>query len=185
MLVEQLFQLVSCNLPESMWSNLFNTPNHLTSFLRLFTDSFHIQSNIVTLIQHPKVCQKLTDNIYNLNTVKNIPTPKIEQPVSLELEKPRPKSPEKEKEISSLLNSKRKPKISSINDRLKVARMNNKSSETETEKKIEENIEKNEDDKPKGVSFRLGKYNSKNKEENNVPLGQIENDYNGKLLFII
>ncbi|KAJ8954249.1 hypothetical protein NQ318_005845 [Aromia moschata] len=31
-LVEQLFQIVSCNLPESMWSNLFNTPTHLTSF---------------------------------------------------------------------------------------------------------------------------------------------------------
>lgn len=41
-LVEQLFQIVSCNLPESMWSNLFNTPVHLTSFLRLFNDSFHI-----------------------------------------------------------------------------------------------------------------------------------------------
>lgn len=42
-LVEQLFQIVSCNLPESMWTNLFNTPVHLTSFLRLFNDSFHIQ----------------------------------------------------------------------------------------------------------------------------------------------
>lgn len=42
-LVEQLFQIVSCNLPEEMWTNLFNTPAHLTSFLRLFSDSFHIQ----------------------------------------------------------------------------------------------------------------------------------------------
>lgn len=41
-----------------MWSNLFNTPAHLTSFLRLFSDSFHIQSNLVTLLQHPKVSQK-------------------------------------------------------------------------------------------------------------------------------
>lgn len=57
-LVEQLFQIVSCTLPESMWSNLFNTPAHLTSFLRLFSDSFHIQSNLVTLLQHPKVSQK-------------------------------------------------------------------------------------------------------------------------------
>lgn len=57
-LVEQLFQIVSCNLPEAMWSNLFNTPSHLTSFLRLFSDSFQIQSNLVTLLQHPKVIQK-------------------------------------------------------------------------------------------------------------------------------
>ncbi|KAJ8979799.1 hypothetical protein NQ317_001288 [Molorchus minor] len=57
-LVEQLFQIVSCNLPESMWSNLFNTPTHLTSFLRLFSDSFHIQCNLVTLLQPPKISQK-------------------------------------------------------------------------------------------------------------------------------
>lgn len=57
-LVEQLFQIVSCNLPESLWSNLFNTPIHLTSFLRLFSDSFHIQSNLVTLLQPPKIMQK-------------------------------------------------------------------------------------------------------------------------------
>lgn len=41
-----------------MWTNLFNTPAHLTSFLRLFADSFHIQSNLVTLLQAPKVSQK-------------------------------------------------------------------------------------------------------------------------------
>lgn len=57
-LVEQLFQIVSCNLPEAMWTNLFNTPGHLTSFLRLFSDSFHIQANLVTLLQAPKVSQK-------------------------------------------------------------------------------------------------------------------------------
>ncbi|CAH0549436.1 unnamed protein product [Brassicogethes aeneus] len=57
-LVEQLFQIVSCNLPESLWSNLFNTPTHLTSFLRLFSESFHIQSNLVTLLQPPKISQK-------------------------------------------------------------------------------------------------------------------------------
>ncbi|KAG5870117.1 hypothetical protein JTB14_026000 [Gonioctena quinquepunctata] len=57
-LVEQLFQIVSCNLPENVWSNLFNTPTHLTSFLRLFSDSFHIHSNLVTLLQPPKINQK-------------------------------------------------------------------------------------------------------------------------------
>lgn len=41
-----------------MWTNLFNTPIQLTSFLRLFSDSFHIQSNLVTLLQAPKISQK-------------------------------------------------------------------------------------------------------------------------------
>lgn len=57
-LVEQLFQIVSCNLPENMWTNLFNTPTQLMSFLRLFSDSFHIQANLVTLLQPPKINQK-------------------------------------------------------------------------------------------------------------------------------
>lgn len=57
-LVEQLFQIVSCNLPESLWTNLFNTPTQLSSFLRLFSDSFHIQANLVTLLQTPKISQK-------------------------------------------------------------------------------------------------------------------------------
>lgn len=71
-LVEQLFQIVSCNLPESMWSNLFNTPAHLTSFLRLFSDSFHIQANLITLLQHPKVSQKHIQQTQIFNqTVKN------------------------------------------------------------------------------------------------------------------
>lgn len=185
MLVEQLFQLVSCNLPESMWNHLFNTPNHLTSFLRLFTDSFHIQSNIVTLIQHPKICQKLTENIYNLNTVKKPSPPIIEQPAPVvEIEKPRPKSPEKE--ILSPINPRKKLKVTSVNDRLKNARMNNKTTDAEIEKKMEENAEKNEDEKPKGVSFRLGKYNSKNREENNdARFGQIQNDYNGEFSFFL
>ncbi|XP_065168308.1 uncharacterized protein egl [Atheta coriaria] len=68
-LVEQLFQVVSCTLPEERWSNLFNTPQHLTSFLRLFADSFHIQANLVTLLQHPKV------------TTPEKPAEKVEKPV--------------------------------------------------------------------------------------------------------
>lgn len=41
-----------------MWTNLFNTPTQLMSFLRLFSDSFHIQANLVTLLQPPKINQK-------------------------------------------------------------------------------------------------------------------------------
>lgn len=212
MLVEQLFQLVSCNLPESMWNHLFNTPNHLTSFLRLFTDSFHIQSNIVTLIAHPKVTQK-TENIYTLNTSKRRPeeppvvpenrprTPEKEEPVSIivlnpqvnqvlspqnsqpvtstPVSNPLTSIPNPQKVLSPLSPRRKLPvKVTSINDRLKNVRVNNRNEE---DKRIEECVEKNEvEEKPKGVSFRLGKYNSKAKEENNERIGNIQNDYNGK-----
>ncbi|XP_044260106.1 egalitarian protein homolog [Tribolium madens] len=87
-LVEQLFQIVSCNLPEAMWTNLFNTPGHLTSFLRLFSDSFHIQANLVTLLQPPKVNQKHLSvsvdeleakNAKNLNNVQESSSEIIER----------------------------------------------------------------------------------------------------------
>lgn len=156
MLVEQLFQLVSCNLPENMWNNLFNTPNHLTSFLRLFADSFHIQSNIVTLIQHPKICPKTTENLNLLNSVKKEPE--------------RPRSPEKKDAAQSPVSPRKNKVTGSVNDRLKNARMGG-----EAEKKPEE--EKNEEEKPKGVSFRLGKYRSKEDAENRF--GNI-NEINGR-----
>ncbi|XP_044762675.1 uncharacterized protein LOC123319800 [Coccinella septempunctata] len=70
-LVEQLFQIVCCNLPEDIWSNLFNTPTHLLSFLRLFSDSFHIQSNLVTLLQPPKINQKHISTVIKDVAAKN------------------------------------------------------------------------------------------------------------------
>lgn len=173
MLVEQLFQLVSCNLPENMWNHLFNTPNHLTSFLRLFTDSFHIQSNIVTLIQQPKVCQKTTENLTVLKRAVE------QQPVVVE----RAKTPEKDESLSPSSPRRKNKVVASINDRLKNPRLNNRN-EAENEKKMEEEkncINETSDDKPKGVSFRLGKYNSKVKEESNDGrFGNINSDYNGK-----
>ncbi|KAL3270732.1 hypothetical protein HHI36_021257 [Cryptolaemus montrouzieri] len=71
-LVEQLFQIVCCNLPEDIWSNLFNTPTHLLSFLRLFSDSFHIQSNLVTLLQPPKISQKHMNTVIKDVAAKNL-----------------------------------------------------------------------------------------------------------------
>lgn len=129
-LVEQLFQVVSCNLPESMWSNLFNTANHLTSFLRLFSDSFHIQSNLVTLLQPPKINQKHINTQVNLikenkvtiptndveaKNVKNL-NESIEVPVEpIMVEKP---SSNVDK---SQINAPTGPR--SINDRLKRPKM--------------------------------------------------------------
>jgi len=34
---------------------MFKTPGDLSSFLKLFADCFHIQANLVTLLQKPKL----------------------------------------------------------------------------------------------------------------------------------
>lgn len=54
-LVDQLFHLVTSNYPQEQWFRIFKTPNDLTTFLKLFSDCFHVQSNLVTLLQKPKI----------------------------------------------------------------------------------------------------------------------------------
>lgn len=132
-LVEQLFQVVSCNLPESMWSNLFNTPAHLTSFLRLFSDSFHIQTNLVTLLQHPKVSQKHIQTQILNQTAKAAPAKN-----NLVKEKSVEKINQKNLNENNVEDSKQyidkvqsvqlSPK--SVNDRLKQPKMQQKLGET-------------------------------------------------------
>ena len=56
-LVDQLFHLVTSNFPQDQWYRIFKTPNDLTTFLKLFSDCFHIQSNLVTLLQKPKISE--------------------------------------------------------------------------------------------------------------------------------
>ncbi|KAK6621824.1 hypothetical protein RUM44_001631 [Polyplax serrata] len=50
LLVEQLFQNVTTNFPEESWSCIFKTPQDLATFLKMYSDSFHVQSNLVTLV---------------------------------------------------------------------------------------------------------------------------------------
>lgn len=191
-LVEQLFQIVSCNLPESMWSNLFNTPVHLTSFLRLFNDSFHIQANLVTLIQHPKVSQKhinaqmLNQQALdvNLNTSK-INKEKISTNIMQEKNyknnadnKNTVQELKNAKNLSSESNSENDPKYidksqlspkSSISDRLRQPKMQQKLVETQTKSKSPENLNERmnspvqDQERNKGVSFKL-----KNSEEDHT-----------------
>lgn len=52
-LVDQLFHLVTATFPQEQWFSMFKTPNDLSTFLKLFSNCFHIQSNLVTLIQKP------------------------------------------------------------------------------------------------------------------------------------
>lgn len=54
-MVDQLFHLVTTNFPQEQWLRMFKTPSDLMTFLRLFSDCFHIQANLVTLLQKPKL----------------------------------------------------------------------------------------------------------------------------------
>ncbi|GAB0089948.1 5'-Nucleotidase, C-terminal [Sergentomyia squamirostris] len=54
-LVDQLFHTVTSKFPEDMWLRMFKTPSDLSTFLKLFSDCFHIQSNLVTLLQKPRL----------------------------------------------------------------------------------------------------------------------------------
>lgn len=54
-IVDQLFHMVTSNFPQEQWFQLFKNPADLKTFLKLFSDCFHIQSNLVTLLQKPKL----------------------------------------------------------------------------------------------------------------------------------
>lgn len=58
-LVDQLFHLVTSKFSQDQWSHMFKTSQDLTTFLKMFSDAFHVQANLVTLIQRPKVDLKL------------------------------------------------------------------------------------------------------------------------------
>lgn len=52
-LVDQLFHLVTATFPQEQWFSMFKTQNDLSTFLKLFSNCFQIQSNLVTLLQKP------------------------------------------------------------------------------------------------------------------------------------
>lgn len=89
-LVDQLFHLVTSNFPQEHWYRIFKTPNDLTTFLKLFSDCFHVQSNLVTLLQKPKICENhihhaekvLHKNNLNQNSTPVIGDFKLNEPVS-------------------------------------------------------------------------------------------------------
>uniref|UniRef100_A0A182JKX3 Uncharacterized protein n=1 Tax=Anopheles atroparvus TaxID=41427 RepID=A0A182JKX3_ANOAO len=54
-LVDQLFHMVTSNFPQEQWFHMFKNPADLKTFLKLFSDCFHIQSNLVTLLQKPRL----------------------------------------------------------------------------------------------------------------------------------
>ncbi|CRL06860.1 CLUMA_CG019615, isoform A [Clunio marinus] len=91
-LVDQLFHLVTSNFPQDLWYRIFKTPSDLTTFLKLYSDCFHIQSNLVTLLQKPKISEIHIQNaekvIYrnqlnqNQNSTPVVGDFKLNEPVS-------------------------------------------------------------------------------------------------------
>ncbi|PNF19940.1 hypothetical protein B7P43_G11466 [Cryptotermes secundus] len=54
MMVDQLFHAVaSSRIPQDQWACMFKTPQDLSTFLKMHSDAFHVQSNLVTLISVP------------------------------------------------------------------------------------------------------------------------------------
>lgn len=53
-LVDQMFNIVNDKFSYENWSSIFKTPQDLCTFVKMFPDAFHVQSNLVTLIGRPK-----------------------------------------------------------------------------------------------------------------------------------
>lgn len=45
--------MVTSKFPQEQWYSMFKTPSDLTTFFRLFSNCFHIQANLVTLLEKP------------------------------------------------------------------------------------------------------------------------------------
>lgn len=54
-IVFSLFHAVTSKFPQEQWFRMFKTPNDLSTFLKLFSDCFHLQSDLVALLQKPKL----------------------------------------------------------------------------------------------------------------------------------
>ncbi|XP_053997191.1 egalitarian protein homolog [Hylaeus anthracinus] len=53
-LVDQMFNIVNDKFFYENWTSIFKTPQDLCTFVKMFPDAFHVQSNLVTLIGRPK-----------------------------------------------------------------------------------------------------------------------------------
>ncbi|EZA61909.1 hypothetical protein DMN91_006383 [Ooceraea biroi] len=53
-LIDQLFSMVNDKFTHESWTSIFKTPQDLSTFIKMFPDAFHVQTNLVTLISRPK-----------------------------------------------------------------------------------------------------------------------------------
>lgn len=89
-LVDQLFYHVTSSFSQEHWYRIFKTPSDLTTFLKLFSDCFLIQSNLVTLLQKPKISESHihhAEKVLYKNNLNQISSPvvgdfKLNEPVS-------------------------------------------------------------------------------------------------------
>lgn len=84
-MVDQLFHLIISHFPQEYWYQMFKSPADLSAFLKLFSDSFHVQANLVTLISKPKipvmylnVKPKLKTETPKLAVEERLPSPRAE-----------------------------------------------------------------------------------------------------------
>lgn len=97
-LVDQLFHLVTSKFSQDDWYKMFKTPSDLTTFLRIFSDCFHIKSNLVTLLQKPKLsnshiqqAQEKSNEYYN--SIHNKVTPQIREEKITSIQQQRSSTP--------------------------------------------------------------------------------------------
>ncbi|KYN08504.1 PREDICTED: uncharacterized protein LOC108773269 [Cyphomyrmex costatus] len=53
-LIDQLFSMVNEKFSHENWTSIFKTSQDLSTFIKMFPDAFHVQTNLVTLIARPK-----------------------------------------------------------------------------------------------------------------------------------
>ncbi|XP_011641373.1 egalitarian protein homolog [Pogonomyrmex barbatus] len=53
-LIDQLFNMVNEKFTHESWTSIFKTQQDLSTFIKMFPDAFHVQTNLVTLIGRPK-----------------------------------------------------------------------------------------------------------------------------------
>lgn len=53
-LIDQLFNTVNEKFSHDSWTSIFKTPQDLSTFIKMFPDAFHVQTNLVTLIDRPR-----------------------------------------------------------------------------------------------------------------------------------
>jgi len=78
LLVEQMFHAVSSNFPEGTWSSMFKTPQDLATFIKMYSDVFHVQANLITLLnpgKAPKLLKERTNNSTAAKPVGLLATP--------------------------------------------------------------------------------------------------------------
>lgn len=62
-IVFQLFHLITSKFPQEQWFRMFKTPSDLSTFLKMFSDYFHVQADLVSVCRENLHKPKLSDTI--------------------------------------------------------------------------------------------------------------------------